>query len=770
MFSKFSEEAQSILMLAKKEMSKLKHPYVGSEHLFLAILLNEELEITKKLNSYNIFYNKFKEELIKVVGIGKEANTWFLYTPLLKRIIESAMIESKENKNKEVTVEQLFLSMLEEGEGVAIRILMGMSVDIDVLYNEFSKKFVHKKGKSNKKLLIEDLAVNLNKKVYLGEYDPVIEREEEVSRLIEILCRRTKNNPLLIGDAGVGKTAIVEEFVRKVVEGKVPSILKNKRVFSIAMASLVAGTKYRGEFEERINKILQEVENSEDIILFIDEIHTLIGAGGAEGAIDASNILKPSLARGKIKLIGATTKDEYAEFMEKDKALDRRFQKITIAEVDNEKTKKILERLRPIYESYHGAVINDENLDLIIRLTNKYIGDRRQPDKAIDILDEVCVKASLERTMDDKKYDELQDRLGVIKKEKNKAIVNQEFEKASELKKIQRELERKVTKLTMKKMSKKVPRVITKKMIADIVYLKTKIPIYEINSNYNKNILNLEKILNRKIVGQEEAIKNIVNYTKRLKLGFTPGKPHSFLLVGDTGIGKTLLVKEYASNLLDKDHFIRLDMSEYKEDHTISKIIGSPPGYIGYSDHNSLTDTIKFHPHSIILLDEIERASSKVLKLFLQILDEGKIKNSKGSVIDFSNTTIFMTSNIGMDRKNLGYNQNNSSKRDRELIDSFGKEFMNRIDDTIFMNKLTEENIRDIIKVKLKELKEKYKEREVMITFDGRLEDIVLKKCNYNEYGARKIDKVISNTIEEFIINELLKDKKEINLKKLEAF
>ena len=767
MFSKFSEEAQQILVLAKKEMNKLKHPYVGSEHLLLALLSQEDLEVTERLKKYKITYQNFKQELIKAVGIGTSANTWFLYTPLLKRIIEATMLESRENKEKEINVEQLFLSLLEEGEGVAIRILMGMNIDIDALYHEFSKKMIHKKAKSKKKLLLEELAVNLNKKVSSGEFDPVIEREEEVNRLIEILCRRTKNNPLLIGDAGVGKTAIVEELVRKIVQKKVPDTLKNKRVFSIAMATLVAGTKYRGEFEERMNQILLEIENSEDIIIFVDEIHTLIGAGGADGAIDASNILKPALARGKIRLIGATTTDEYAEFMEHDKALDRRFQRVMVEEVNNTKTKKILKGLVPIYESFHGTVIKDEYLDLIIKLTNKYMSDRKQPDKAIDILDEACVKASLEKTTLDKKGEELRDKLIEVKDKKNQVIIIQDFETASKLKNIERELESKLNKLMLKKMDEIKPKEITKKMIADIVYLKTKIPIYEVSNNYDAKILNLEKKLNEKIIGQEEAVKVISNYTKRLKLGFSPDKPHSFLLVGDTGIGKTLLVKEYAKMILDKDHFLRLDMSEYKEDHTISKIIGSPPGYVGYKDNNSLTDLVKFQPHSIILLDEIEKASPKVLKLFLQVLDDGKIKNSKGVVINFSNTTIFMTSNIGMDKESIGYEQIKAKKQERELIDSFGREFINRVDDIVNMKKLDSKSIQKIIKTKLQELKEKYLERGVTIQFDQKLNQLILEKSKYKEYGARKIDKIMNNFIEEYIIDGLLEDKKEIDLRRL---
>ena len=415
MFSKFSEEAQKVLLNAKKEMTLLKHPYVGSEHLLLSILSNEELDITIKLKEYGINYDKFRDEIIRVVGKGKVTNTWFLYTPLLKRIIEDASMESKDNKEKEVTVNNLFLALLEEGDGVAIRILMGMNIDVDLLYEEFSSSLTVKKSKNKHRLLIEEFSVDLNKKCADGEIDPVVGRGKEIDNIIEILSRRCKNNPLLIGSAGVGKTAIVEELTNRIVIGTVPSSLKNKRILSVSMSSLVAGTKYRGEFEDRINKLLKEVEENDEIILFIDEIHTLVGAGGAEGAIDASNILKPSLARGKIRIIGATTQEEYTKFIEKDKALDRRFQKIVVKEPSVSDTKDILIKLRPLYESFHNTKLSDDIINYIIELSDKYIHNRNFPDKAIDILDEVCAKTVLMKDGSEKKIDTLEQKLKMLK-------------------------------------------------------------------------------------------------------------------------------------------------------------------------------------------------------------------------------------------------------------------------------------------------------------------------------------------------------------------
>ena len=432
MFGNFNEDARKVIKDAKKEMYELKHPYVGSEHLFLSILKNSK-NISEKLKEYSLTYETFKNEIIDIIGIGKEENNWFLYTPLLKRIIENAIINSKENNNGEVTVEHLFSSLLEEGEGIAIRVMLGMNINLDELYNIFSYKLVNKK-KKNKKLLIEELGVDLNKKALNNEIDPVIGRDKEIKRILEILCRRTKNNPLLIGHAGVGKTAIVEELSRLISIGEVPRCLKNKRIISLDMASTVAGTKYRGEFEERVRKILKEIEENDDIILFIDEIHTLVGAGGAEGAIDASNIFKPALARNKIKCIGATTIEEYKKYIEPEKALDRRFQSVMVDIPDDKTVKEILMKLKSIYEKYHYVKISEEIIDLIMNLTKKYIYDRNEPDKSIDVLDEVCSKTSLKETTQMKKYNELNKELKNILKEKNSAIMSNNLNEASKYK------------------------------------------------------------------------------------------------------------------------------------------------------------------------------------------------------------------------------------------------------------------------------------------------------------------------------------------------
>ena len=538
-----------------------------------------------------------------------------------------------------------------------------------------------------KKLIIEEFAVDFNKRVRNNDIDPVIGRDEEIDRIIQILCRRIKNNSLLIGEAGVGKTAIIEELSRRIEENKVPESLQNKRILSVSMASLVAGTKYRGEFEDRINKMLKEVEEDNSLILFIDEIHTIVGAGGAEGAIDASNIFKPALARGKIKIIGATTTSEYNEFIALDKALDRRFQKIEIKEPNKEKTKDILMKIKTIYESYHNTTISEEIIDYIIELSNKYIYDRNQPDKQIDILDEVCAKTSLKIDKNEKDLINISKEINNVVKAKNKAIIKQDYQEASTLKNKEKQLEIKKNNLEMKRIKKIKPKVITKKDVSEVVRLKTQIPINDSPTAKIKELKQLKNTLLENIIGQEKVIEDLYSFTKRMKLGFLKQKPYSFLLVGATGVGKTLLVKEYAKTLYNKDSFIRLDMSEYKESHLVSKIIGSPPGYVGYNDYGNVLDKIKMNPHSVILLDEIEKANPAVLKLFLQILDEGKIKNSKGETIVFDNTLIFMTSNLGVNKENIGFN-NNKNKILEEIINFLSIEFVNRIDKIFYFNNI----------------------------------------------------------------------------------
>ena len=760
MFSRFSEEAQKALILAKKEMNNLRHPYVGSEHLFLSVLSMKGLEIVSVLASYNITYEVFKKELIRIVGVGKESNEWFLYTPLLKRVIETAILNSKEKGEVEVSVNELLLAILEEGEGVAIRLLIGLNIDVDEIYNSISKDSKVSNKALHKKLLVEDFAVNLNKKIVGNEVDPVIGRDDEIKSLIEILCRRGKNNPLLIGEAGVGKTAIVEELARRIVEGNVPKPLKGKTILSLPMASLVAGTKYRGEFEERVSKILKELEENDDIIVFIDEVHTIVGAGGAEGAIDASNIIKPALARGKIQLIGATTTYEYHNFIEKDKALNRRFQIIMIEEPSTNKTKEILKKLKPLYEAYHFVSISDDIIDLIVELSDTYIYEYYQPDKSIDILDEVCTKASLLESKNDTELLKINIELQEVISNKKKAIMKQDFDLASTYKEKEKELLTKKNDLELNLMTKRKPKKITKEMVADVIYLKTKIPVYEINKSSRKIINNLDKSLKKIVLGQDEIITDLCNRVKKVRLGFQD-KPHieSFLFCGRTGVGKTLLVKEFANLLYGDANFIRLDMSEYKEAHTVSKIIGSPPGYVGFDNHLTVLDTIRMHPHSVILLDEIEKASGEVMKLFLQVLDEGVLTDSRGRKVRFDNVFLFMTTNLGFSKDSIGFTE---SKNNIDIEEFLGVEFVNRIGKIYYFNDISKDVIHKIVEKRLNVLIEGFKKKDLKIKISKEVVDKVIKESNYEKFGARRVDKVIDEVVTPIIVDAWYNGKKEI--------
>lgn len=762
MFSRFSEEAQKALILAKKEMNNLRHPYVGSEHLFLSILSMKDLEITKVLASYNITYEVFKSELIRIVGVGKNANQWFLYTPLLKRVIETAILNSKEKGEVEVSVNELLLAILEEGEGVAIRLLIGLNIDVDEIYNSISKDSKVSNKAIHKKLLVEDFAVNLNKKVVGNEVDPVIGRDDEIKSLIEILCRRGKNNPLLIGEAGVGKTAIVEELARRIVEGNVPKPLKGKTILSLPMANLVAGTKYRGEFEERVSKILKELEENDDIIVFIDEVHTIVGAGGAEGAIDASNIIKPALARGKIQLIGATTTYEYHNFIEKDKALNRRFQIIMIEEPTKDKTKEILKKLKPLYEAYHFVSISDDIIDLIVELSSTYIYEYYQPDKSIDILDEVCTKASLLESKNDTELLRINTKLQEVISNKKKAIIKQDFDLASTYKEKEKELLTKKNELELNLMTKRKPKKITKEMVADVIYLKTKIPVYEINKSSRKIINDLDKNLKKAVLGQDEIITDLCNRVKKVRLGFQE-KPHieSFLFCGRTGVGKTLLVKEFAKLLYGESNFIRLDMSEYKEAHTVSKIIGSPPGYVGFDNHLTILDTIRMHPHSVVLLDEIEKASSEVMKLFLQVLDEGVLTDSRGRKVRFDNVFLFMTTNLGYSNDSIGFTE---SKNNVDIEEFLGVEFVNRIGKIYYFNDISSDVIHKIVEKRLNVLIEGFKKKDLKIKISPKIVDKVIEESNYEKFGARRVDKVIDEVVTPIIVDAWYNGKKEITV------
>ena len=749
MISNFNEEAQEILNKAKLEMLELKHPYVGTEHLVLSILHSDN-EISEKLKKYNLTYTNFKKQIIDIIGLGTKKSEFFLHTPLLKKVIENAIIDSKDNNNGEVTPNHLFSALLDVGEGIAIRIFIGMNLDLDDMYDEFTSKIYERKNSKDKPLLIDSLGIDITQKAKNNQIDPVIGREEEINMIQEILCRRNKNNPLLIGAPGVGKTALVEQLANLIANNQVPTKLKNKRIISLDMASAVAGTKYRGEFEERMKKIIDEIEKNDEIILFIDEIHTLIGAGGAEGAIDASNILKPALARGKIKCIGATTTEEYKKHFEKDKALDRRFQIIKIEEPSLEKTKNILLKLKPIYENYHNVIIKDEIIDSIINLTEKYIYQRYRPDKQIDILDEVCSKVNIKEN-----YNNINEeiKLKEIQNKKESYINDKNIKKAYEYK-------IKETIYLEKINNKNIKNEVTINDIATVINNKTSIPIYEILKNNKKIISNIEKNLKNNIIGQNNAINELINITKRIKLGYKENKCISLLFSGPSGVGKTKLASTYAK-LITKGKMIKLDMSEFSDSTSLNKFLGSSAGYIGYDDNTYVLNTIKDNPTSVIIFDEIDKAHPKIINLLYQMLDEGRIKDSKNNTINLNNNIIIMTTNKGAESKEIGFIQNNN-KNIKELKESFNIALLNRIDNIIHFNNLNKQDITKIINNHITNLKNKY--HNINLNISKNIINELIEQSEYKIYGARKIEKIIKNKLENIIIDEILENKQNINI------
>lgn len=688
MYNNYNLETSRIFKDAEKIMISLNHGYVGTEHLFLSMLKNSE-EIRNLLEKYQIEYDGFLEELLLVVNSETCQKVACIYTPLLKKVIKNAEMHAK---NSYITPLMLLESLLEEGEGIAIRILISMGLDIDKLYDEIKLK----DKKSNQKLEIYNIGKEMSKDL---SDNFVVGREKEIDLITETLLRKNKNNPLLIGDAGVGKSAIVEELARRIKKGDVPNALKNKKIISIEMSSLVAGTKYRGEFEEKLNKIIKEVENNPEIILFIDEIHTLSNAGGAEGAINASDILKPYLARGKIKVIGATTTNEYNKFIAKDKALSRRFDLIKINEPSIDETINILSKIKPSFEHHYNIKISEENIRQIVDLTNKYILDRFNPDKSIDLLDSVCAMKEV-KSPKEKNIIILKNKLSNIIEAKEKMVKNNNFEEALNYRKQEIELNAKIEK------EKNSSNRITNNDIKEVMLRKSNIP------NMKNNWKDLKAYLNNEIVGQEEAINEIIASLKSKESDL----PVSILLTGSTGVGKTKTVKEIATYL--KMPLVRLDLSEYNEPVSINRLIGSSVGYVGYDDEN-IFDRIRMYPNSIVLLDELEKANSNVINLFLQVLDEGFITNAKGEKIDFKNTYIFMTSNAEVNNK-IGFMKGKSNYQN-----SFSKEFLGRITCIVNYKNVTEDMVKKYLSKK------------------GIKNSLILKEFDYENQGFRGLDKYI---------------------------
>lgn len=713
----FDEDAQKILSEAKREMYELKHPYVGSEHLLLAILKNKDLDITKILNSYGINYEVFKSELIRVVGVGSKCNEWFLFTPLLKRVLNNATYYSKD-ENKNVSPYSLFISILQEGDGVANRILLGMNIDLELLYDKFvsGDNLVLNR---NKKLLLDDFAVNMNEECLKNKYDPVVGRDKQIERVIQILLRKNKNNPLLIGEAGVGKTAIVEELARRITCGNVPFKLKDKIIYNVSMSGLISGTKYRGEFEERLNKIINDIKNDSRIILFIDEVHTLVGAGGAEGAIDASNILKPYLARGDIKVIGATTIDEYTKCIEKDKALERRFQKVYVEEPSLEEVKDIIVKLVPIYEKFHNVCLNSELVDLIIKLSNKYIRGGRQPDKAIDFLDEVCCYVSVNNNKNDVVMADYEEKISAIEEKKNIEILNHNFKKALVLRNEEFSLKDEYNKLLFMNYDLKKEISVTADDIFTVLYNKTSIPL---NKILVKKMNGLATKLKKEVFGQDAAIELFVKDLS--KINYIDKKCSSiFLLTGKKGVGKTFLIEKVVENVFQKSNLVRLDLSEYGNEHSLTKIVGSAPGYVGYNDRGSFLEKIKEKSFVLVLLENVDQCCLKIFNFFITAFENGYFTNSKGEKIEIGNALFFLTMNVN--NSNLGFVEKESGNNRIDLILRLGANLISlkAIDDKV-------------IKRYLEKKVKKYHSLE----YSKDLADKIIEESDYKNLGFEKVN------------------------------
>lgn len=703
MFNNFGFIGSKILKDAEEERKNLSHPYVGSEHLLLAILKNKS-KTKEILEDYGLTYKKFRQELIDIVGIPKKNIDVNLYTPLLKRILSSALSDAKENNKGVVTESHLIVALLDEGEGIAIRIMIGMNINIDDLYDELRVK---PQDIKKEKLEIFNIGRVLNDKV--EEFDEVIGRDKEINEVIEVLLRKKKSNPLLIGPAGVGKTAIVEELAKRINAKDVPFPLLNKKIIDLPMGDLVSGTKYRGEFEERLTKIIKEVIKNKDIILFIDEVHTMVNAGGAEGAINAGDILKPYLARGELKVIGATTTEEYERFIAKDKALERRFETIFVKEPTLDEAKEILLGLKSSYENHHNIKITNKNIDDIVFLANKYLFKKKNPDKTIDLLDSICAYVKRKNILKEDLI-ALEQKVEALTKQKEKYVLDNLFDKALDTCLKLNEIEQEINALKQNKSDE-----ITYMDILKVIEQKSNIPLF---INKDELLNKIKEALFVNILYEDKALNKLID---NLKIFYNNERSLKLLLTGPSGVGKTSCVKILKE--VTKNNLIRLDMSEYKDQTSLSKLIGTHGGYIGYNDPFIFKE-VKYNPYSIILVDELEKAHSSIINLFLQIMDEGFIHDAHGETIDFSHTLIIMTSNVG-GKENVGFINQGSE----ELQEFFSEEFLGRFDDIISFNKITKEQALTFLKTKLKDDTINYEE--------------LLKDTSYEKYGFRYLKKLI---------------------------
>ncbi len=782
MFGRFTERAQKVLFLAQEEAKRLNHNFVGTEHLLLGLVREGDGIAARALQKLGVDLVKVRQEVEKMIGKGdKPVLQSISYTPRAKKVIELAIEEGRNLGHNYVGTEHLLLGLIREGEGIAAKVLSNLGVDL----KRARVQVIHLLGgdaggmsagseKGSKTPTVDTFGKDLTSLGREGKLDPVVGRDLEIERVIQVLSRRTKNNPCLIGEPGVGKTAIVEGLAQRITSGDAPEILKDKRVVTLELSAVVAGTKYRGEFEERLRKLIDELRQAGNMIVFIDELHTIIGAGAAEGAIDASNILKPALARGELQCIGATTLDEYRKYVEKDPALERRFQPITVEEPTKEEAVAILKGLRDRYEAHHRVEIKDEALNEAVKLSDRYITDRFLPDKAIDLIDEAGSRVRLKTYMPPPDLKKLEEKLDSVRNEKEGAIKGQEFELAAKLRdkeqKVKEEMEDMKKEWEQKKVTDKA--VVVEEDIAQIVSSWTGIPVRKLAEEETERLLKLEGVLHQRIVGQDEAVTAVSKAVRRARAGLKdPKRPiGSFIFLGPTGVGKTELARALAESLFgDEDAVIRLDMSEYMERHTTARLIGAPPGYVGYEEGGQLTERVRRKPYSVILLDEIEKAHPEVFNVLLQVLEDGRLTDGKGRAVDFRNTVIIMTSNVGANhikkQGTVGFkpvDEKNSYELMKEQImgdlkNTFKPEFLNRIDEVIVFHALNKEHLKEIVDLMLQELVDRLKDYEIKLEVTGEAKEFLAKEGYDPVYGARPLRRAIQKHVEDNMSEEMLK-------------
>ena len=790
---KFTNSAEIALEIANEIAAKLGHNYIGTEHLLYGLVEEANGVASKVLANQGVTSAEVLKEIEDLIGINEEASITDIdaigFTPRTKRVIENAFMEARRLNSQYIGTEHLLVGIMREGDSVAVRIMMDLNVNPQKLYNEIVKtinetdskeqgaKRGSNRGSFNSTPTLNQYGSDLTKRATEGKLDPVIGRSTEIDRVIQILSRRTKNNPCLIGEPGVGKTAIAEGLAEKIVAGDVPETLKNKRVVSVDISSMVAGAKYRGDFEERIKKSLDEVRKAGDVILFIDEIHTIVGAGSAEGAVDAANILKPLLARGEIQVIGATTTNEYRKYIEKDAALERRFSPVTVEEPSEEDAIKILEGLRDKYEAHHNVKITDDAIKAAVDLSIRYVNDRYLPDKAIDLIDEAASKVKMQSYTKPDSIRKLEEEIEKVNKEKEEAIATQNFEKAAKLRDKQRTKKEKLEEEQAKWKDGNTKNVITlnKENIAEVIARWTGIPAYKITETESDKLRHLEENLHKRVIGQNEAVSAVAKAIRRGRVGLTdPNRPTgSFLFLGPTGVGKTELAKALAEAMFgNEDAMIRIDMSEFMESHSVAKLIGSPPGYVGYDEGGQLTEKVRKKPYSVILFDEMEKAHPDVMNMLLQILEDGRLTDSQGRTVNFKNTIIIMTSNVGAklitDKNKLGFANDKSTENEKqeyenikkevlaELKKQFRPEFINRIDDIIVFHKLNNEDINKIMEIMLKQVQKRLELQNYKVEIDDSAKELIAKKGVDNNYGARPLRRSIQNMLEDKIAEAIL--------------